>query len=47
MPEVDFIEIPFDKKAQTMGIRKREVFLNSCAFMWVITCMGVAIYQLS
>jgi len=46
VPEVDFIETPFDKKAQTMGIRKREFFLNLALSAWVLTWTGVMVYGL-
>jgi hypothetical protein len=46
VPEVDFIETQFDKKAQTMGIRKREFFANFVLSAWVLVWTGVMIYGL-
>ncbi len=46
MPEVDLIETNFDKKAQTMGIRKREFFMNFVLSAWVLTWTGVMVYGL-
>ena len=46
MPDVDLIEATFDKKAQTMGIRKREFFLNLGLSAWVLVWTGVMIYGL-